>query len=691
MKSEGNETPSREQRLQEVLVACVEATEKGQAVDRQELLARYPEFVTELTEFFANRDRVELLAEPLRALAPAVPGQAASDQDAPTLAPTPSAESVPQPGTKVRYFGDYELLQEIARGGMGVVYKARQVSLNRTVALKMILAGQLASAWDVQRFHAEAEAAANLDHPNIVPIYEVGEHDGQHYFSMKLIEGGSLSQRIPQLLPGQPAAAELIAKAARAVHHAHQHGILHRDLKPANILLDAKGQPHLTDFGLAKRVKQDGNLTQSGAIMGTPSYMAPEQAAGKKGKCSTAVDVYGLGAILYELLTGRPPFRAETPLDTVLQVLEQEPKPPHLLHSRIDRDLETICLKCLEKEPERRYGSAEDLAKDLERWLAGEPIEARPSSILEKTLKWARRRPAVAGLVAVSTAAALGLLLLGGFLWQNLAMRAAAVQDLELAHEQLQIALDKQHAAQMQAEEQSKRAAEKRVEVNQLEQRAQLEQAKAAAAQETARRILYAADMQSAHAAWEAANAPRLVGLLERHRPQRDQNDLRSFEWRYLWRLAHGERFTLRDEEAVTEATPPSPIMITVALSRDGRILASNAKDKEITLWDITTGTRLRTFAVTGTIVSMAFTENGKSLALVTAKPQGTADLTKLAVANSSKMGEVVMGMAKPSLEGFSSALESQILDLDGQKPATVEKFEPSRLSAPMSFINGTF
>jgi WD40 repeat protein/tRNA A-37 threonylcarbamoyl transferase component Bud32 len=326
---------------------------------------------------------------------------------------------------KVRYFGDYELLAEIARGGMGVVYKARQVSLDRLVALKMIRAGELASASEIRRFHAEAEAAASLDHPNIVAIYEVGQHRDQHYFSMQLIEGASIEnpgRRASYTLQAGPNDAPavasprqqasrlvgLMAKVARAMHYAHQRGVLHRDLKPGNILIDAQGEPHVTDFGLAKRVEVDANLTLSGAVLGTPGYMAPEQAAGDRRRLTTAVDVYSLGAVLYYLLTGRAPFVAPTPLATLRLVADREPVRPSALNPRVDRDLDTICLKCLAKEPERRYVSADGLALDLERWLRQEPILARPTGTLEQIVKWTRRKPIVAsllaGLVLVATA-----------------------------------------------------------------------------------------------------------------------------------------------------------------------------------------------------------------------------------------------------------------------------------------------
>ena len=372
--------------LDTVIATYLQAVESGKVPDRQELLDRNPSLADPLRAFFSDLDRIDRVAAPLLS-ATVNEGEGVNPES-----------DVPQ---NVRYFGDYELLEEIARGGMGVVYKARQVSLNRIVALKMILRGNFATERDVIRFRTEAEAAANLDHPNIVPIYEIGEHEGQQYFSMKLIEGGSLSQ-----LARADAKTEVqrLSEVARAVHYAHRRGILHRDIKPSNILVVAQGTPFVTDFGLAKRLQDTENsLTETGQVLGTPRYMAPEQAAGSK-DLSIAADVYSLGVVMYERLTGQTPFTGDNVLTVLRQVRENEPPRLSSIVPGMDRDLETVVLKCLQKEPNRRYESAEKLTEDLEHWLKGEPIEARPVGQTERAWRWCRRNPTVASLTATVAA-----------------------------------------------------------------------------------------------------------------------------------------------------------------------------------------------------------------------------------------------------------------------------------------------
>jgi TolB-like protein/Tfp pilus assembly protein PilF/predicted Ser/Thr protein kinase len=329
--------------------------------------------------------------------------------------------------------GDYELLEEIGRGGQGVVFRARQKSLNRIVALKVIGLGQWATKAHLRRFRLEAEAAASLDHLCIVPIYEVGERDGQCYFSMKFIEGGQLDEVVKHTPISIRQAVELIAKVARTVHYAHEHGILHRDIKPGNILLDAKGEPHLTDFGLARLVESESTVTRTLEVLGTPSYMAPEQAAGNNANLTSATDVYGLGAVLYQLLTSHPPFAGGTTYETIKLLLEIEPRPPRLWNPKVDRDLSTICLKCLEKDPQRRYPSALALAEDLEHWLKHEPIQARRTGVVGRGKKWLQRNPTVAGIVALSLAliAALGVIVWKSELFRRPAAAGIAVLPFE--------------------------------------------------------------------------------------------------------------------------------------------------------------------------------------------------------------------------------------------------------------------
>ena len=312
----------------------------------------------------------------------------------------PDASTPASDGDVIRYFGEYELLHEIARGGMGIVYKARQTTLNRLVALKVILSGSFADHEQVQRFQREAEAAANLNHPGIVPVFEIGQHEGHHYYSMAYIPGKSLKDSLSNGPMAPRDAAETVRKIATAVAYAHDRGVVHRDLKPANVLIDEANVPKVTDFGLAK-LRGSPELTSTGQVMGTPNYMAPEQATGETSKVNTASDIYALGAILYATLTGRPPFQASNPIDTIRQVVEMEPIAPSQLNPEIPRDLDTICLKCLEKDPLRRYPSAEAMAGDLIRWMDGFPILAKPTHFFTRCAKWSLRNPAWAAAVAL--------------------------------------------------------------------------------------------------------------------------------------------------------------------------------------------------------------------------------------------------------------------------------------------------
>jgi WD40 repeat protein/predicted Ser/Thr protein kinase len=505
--------PDREGAIERVIADYLAAEDAGTPPDRAAILASHPELADDLRTFFREHDQFGRLAAPLRAdPAPTVdlPGaaSAADGKEGPAL----------PPGRHIRYFGDYEILEELGRGGMGVVYKARQISLNRPVALKMIRAGLLAGDDDLRRFQNEAEAVALLDHPGIVPVYEVGELDGQRYFSMKLIEGGGLAP-LPEAYRDDPrAAARLVADAAEAMAHAHARGVLHRDLKPANLLIDAAGRPHVTDFGLAKRLAEQVELTQSGAILGTPAYMSPEQAAGRRGTITTAADVYGLGAVLYSLLTGKAPFGGNSLVETLDAVRVAAPAPPTRLNAKVPRDLQTICLKCLEKDPRRRYATAQGLADDLRAWLENRPIAARPAGVLERGALFARRRPALAAAYLLA-AAVVSLAAFGGtsaWLW---------------------------------------RAAERA-------------RAEAEAARSRLAAVEYGRTVEAAHQEWRDDDVAGTIALLDGTRPE-----LRGWEWRYVHSLCHPELTTIVDPKgAIVEASFDTDVSRVATLDGSGRL-----------------------------------------------------------------------------------------------------------------------
>jgi WD40 repeat protein/tetratricopeptide (TPR) repeat protein len=531
----------------------------------------------------------------------------------------------------------YEILEVLGRGGMGVVYKARQLSLNRLVALKMILAGSHASPQDLLRFRSEAEAVAHLQHPNIVQIYEVGERGGLPYFSLEFVDGGSLDQKLDGTPLPERQAAELMSVLARAIQAAHQRGIVHRDLKPGNVLLTLEGTPKITDFGLAKRLDSGVQQTQTGVVVGTPSYMAPEQGSGKTHEIGPAADIYALGAILYELLTGRPPFKAATPLDTVLQVIGEEPVPPSRLQPKVPRDLETICLKCLQKEPGKRYATALELAEDLDRFGRGEPIRARPVGNVERLWRWAKRNPGKAFLGA----AVVVLLLTVAF---GSSVAAFLVNQAREDEKRARIASDeaKDHATE------AKRAAEQA-------------QAQEAAQAEQNRRLLVR---------FTVANGTRLL----------QENDL-SGALPWFSKALQLDRGTAATEEAhrtrLGQVWRQAPKFVhlwrhhgsihRIALSPDGRLAATGSDDGTAQVWDLSTGKSVGPLLKHDkSVYSVAFSPDSKLLATCGGAIGQSGEIQVWEVGTSHQVCQPMRGKAAIMMIGFlADGNRLMTLDMD--------------------------
>jgi len=600
------------QQLDAIIAQYYYLEEKGETPDHEQFIARYPEHQQALSEFFADLDMFEN----------------SKHLDRNELAPEPSntGNMLWEKSTArldVRYFGVYEILQELGSGGMGVVYKARHARLRKHVALKLIRAGEFATECEVKMFLAEARAAAKLDHPGIVAVHEVGMHAGRHFYSMDYVAGGSLSNLHRDEPVAARRAADLVKQMAEAIHYAHEKGIVHRDLKPANILLTTGGVPRITDFGLAKRLWADQDsmeaaCTVTGQVLGTAGYMSPEQATGKSRLVGETSDTYSLGAVLYALLTSRAPFVGESQVDTIQQVIETEPIAPRLLNPSIPRDLETICLKCLSKERLERYSTAQLLADDLQRFLDGRPVLARPISHSARAWRLCKRYPVVTGLSATVALSLLFGILISLF-FANEARRGA---------EENRLLASKEFQAREVAERNQSRA----------ETNARL-----------ARKHLYSAQMSLAQSEWNAGRVGAVQNLLNQYTPVSGEEDFRGFEWYYWKRCCESELRCFNGHTsfvssvaynpngtAIVSAAHDGTVMVWSAstgeplqtlvghsdavkcavFSPDSALVASGSWDGTVRLWDATSGKQIRLpLQHSGKVESVAFSPNGSTLA----------------------------------------------------------------------------
>ena len=528
-------------------------------------------------------------------------------------------------------FGEYELIRSLGHGGMGQVFKARHIRLNRLVALKIIREGRQASRDERHRFLREAAAVARLHHPHIVVLYEASEVDGQPFLAMEYVPGRTLAEAFAENTLPPRQAAECLKKLSEAIHYAHERGVLHRDLKPSNVALDSDFQPRVMDFGLAQLMEEDSQMTMSGIAFGTPSYMPPEQAAGKVRDISPASDVYALGAILYHALTGKPPFRADNPVETMRQVVEDEPVAPRLLNGAVPRDLETVCLKCLEKEGRRRYTTALELAEELGRFLRDEPIRARPASHLEKGWRWCRRNRALAS--------AMGLLLM-----------LAAIVGIGSPFALYRIDRERQRA-----------------EKNAILEAKERQRAESVTRQ--SRRRLYAARINLAQQVFEEGDMARVEELLNGLRPQPGEEDLRGFEWHYLQQLAHSEIFCLTGHVGYIRA---------VAYSPDGQTLASACDDGVLRLCDAISGIEnAQLKGHTNVISALAFSPDGKTLASVGG--DGAARLWDAVTAES--LG--LLWQETNSLSTVAFSPDGNIIAAGTAKLPTGKRFPSTRYAPP--------